>query len=63
MVTKSSLYNRVYNKNLEPCNCGSIILELREKLWNTYIDNQKNIDEIWKTLQQIYFMGKSEYSD
>jgi hypothetical protein len=42
-----AIYNRVYNENLTPCNCGSIILELREKLWNTYIANQsKNIDEI-----------------
>lgn len=41
-----SLYNRVMNVRLQPCQCPSVISDMRTKLWNIYLANHStNINE------------------
>lgn len=40
------LNNKIFNTKLKPCQCSSLILEMRDKLWNVYLANHsQNIDE------------------
>ena len=42
-----SLYNKTFSSRVNTCNCPSVVIEMREKLWNVYLaDYSKNINDI-----------------
>jgi hypothetical protein len=40
------MYNRILKQHMLPCQCPSIVIQLREKMWNVYLANHStNISE------------------